>query len=62
MATIERFVRERLRAEDMDADCWNCRNGLLHSFRPQHIWLHAHQYQGDGWHFSAPLPSWAQQA
>jgi hypothetical protein len=41
-------------------DCWNCRKGFLHSFRPKQIWLHAHQYRGDGWHFTAPLPSWAQ--
>lgn len=29
----ERFVKEDLRAQDLDMDCWNCRKGLLHSFR-----------------------------
>lgn len=54
------FVREELRKEDLDSACWNCRKGLLWSYRPQRILLHAHRYQGDGWNFTAPLPEWAQ--
>lgn len=50
--------------ENLKSICTFCRGGATEAFtltqlKHHGIWLHAYHYEGEGWKYSVPLPTWS---